>query len=162
MNHFLKSTALVISLLATSFVAADPLKSVLDVFVVLTETKDGETVETLIPSEEAEPGSVLEYVLTYTNESEGGLTGFNIKSPVPGNTEYIGESAVASIDAKFTVSIDGGETFETVPVMREVMKDGKKEKVVIPPSEYDMLAWKVADVLAPTKEMKMRYRVIIE
>ena len=141
---------------------AEGLKSVLEVFVVQQEEVDGEKVEKLIPSEEAEPGSTLEYILTYTNESEGPFTGLNIKMPIPSNTQYIGLTQKASVSAAFTVSIDDGETFESVPVKRTVVKEGKKEEIIIPPSEYDQVAWKVAEPILPGSDMTMTYRVIIE
>jgi uncharacterized repeat protein (TIGR01451 family) len=162
MKQLLKSALVALACIATPFAAADKLDSVLEVFVVLTDEKDGEKVETLVQAGEAEPGDVLEYVATYTNVSDGGLSGFNIKLPVPANTNFIAETANASVSSDFVVSIDGGKTFEETPVTREVVKNGKKETVVIPPEEYEVLAWKVADVLKPKTAMTMRYRVLIQ
>lgn len=162
MKQLLKSALVAIACIASPLVAADKLDSVLEVFVVLTEKQDGEEVETLVPAGEAEPGDVLEYVATYTNVSDGGLSGFNIKLPIPANTHFIADTANASVSSDFVVSIDGGKNFEATPVTREVVKNGKKETIVIPPEEYEVLAWKVSNALLPESAMTMRYRVLIQ
>lgn len=162
MKQLFRSVLLVAAVVSSGTVFADSLKSVLDVYLVVTEEKDGKKVETLVPSDEAEPGALLEYVLTYTNEGEDALTGFKIKSPIPSNTIFVGSTQKSSVKSDFTVSIDGGETFEQEPVKRTVVKDGKPEEIVIPPSEYNTLAWGVSEALEPQSAMTMRYRVIIQ
>ena len=141
---------------------ADPLESVLEVFLVSEEKVDDELVEKLVPVDSAEPGAVIEYVLTYTNTSEEPLTGFAIKTPIPASTAYVAESADADVKSDFRVSVDSGESFEAEPVTRIVIENGKSKEIVIPPSEYNALSWDVKKKLKAGKSMVMRYRVTID
>ena len=51
-------------------------------------------------------------------------------------------TAHTQTDADFTVSIDGGKTFENEPVKRLVVDEqGKKLERLIPPSEYTHVRW---------------------
>lgn len=141
-----------------------PLESLLDVYLVQTATdEDGNPFEQLLASAEAAPGEHLEYVLTYRNRGEQALQGFVIKNRIPENTQYLGDSNQASVEADFTVSIDFGVTFESVPVTRVVTDStGAERTIVIPPSQYTNLSWRVNESLAPGEEFVLRYRVVIE
>lgn len=157
---------LIALLFCASPVFADgPLDSQLDVYLIeQTFSDDGEVIkETRTPAAEAAPGSVLEYVLTYSNESDANLTGFVIKNAVPANTSYVGESDTSDINASFVVSIDHGTTWESEPVTR-IVKDaeGNEKEVTIPPNQYTNISWRVTDTLKPDSTMKMTYRAEID
>lgn len=149
--------------LSPTALAQEPLESLLEVFLVeQVQTEDG-VEESLIPASEAAPGSVLEYVLTYTNTGDQLLNGFVIKNPVPANTSYIGGSATVPDSAEFTVSIDHGATFETEPVVRVVTdENGNDREIVISPDQYNALQWVVQQPLSAEQAMSMRYRVTID
>lgn len=141
-----------------------PLVSVLDVYrVEVQELEGGDAEESLVPVEEAVPGDTLEYVLSYSNVGEQVLRGFVIKNKVPDNTQYVGESDSANIDAEFVVSIDYGATWETPPVTRVVTdSSGEQRTIVIPPEQYTNISWRVGGDLEPQGEFELRYRVVIQ
>lgn len=156
---------LCVAVLSFSFSAQaqGPLESVLEVFLVEQVSTGNGVEEKLVPVDQAEPGSTLEYVLTYKNISDQNLKGFVIKNPIPANTSYIGSSALSPKGAVFNVSIDYGSTYETAPVIR-IVKDenGKDKEIVIPPDQYNSLRWVMQDSLGEGDVMSMRYRVIID
>ncbi len=161
MVRYLRLTILFAAVILSPIAASEPLKSVLEAFLVVTEMKDGKEVEKLVAVEEAQPEATIEYVLTYTNVSTEALNGFAIKTPVPKNTRYQAGSASASVRSTFNVSVDEGASFEKEPVTRMIIENGKSKEIVIPPTEYDALAWDVSKKLKPKKSMVMRYRVTI-
>lgn len=143
--------------------AQGPLESLLEVFHVNQVATDEGIQETLVNADQAEPGSVLEYVLTYTNTGDGALSGFLVKNPIPANTRYLADSANASVSSEFMVSLDHGATFESEPVTR-IVKDenGDDKEIVIPADQYNAIRWKVDESLEAASTMTMRYRVVID
>jgi uncharacterized repeat protein (TIGR01451 family) len=154
-------TSLIFASLA--FAQDGPLESLLDVYRVdFQELADGTTVEVLIEAEEAAPGEMLEYVLTYRNTGEQVLRGFVIKNRVPENTSYLAESDSADIGAEFLVSIDYGITWEDVPVTRTVTdSSGNERTITIPAEQYTNISWVVNEDLEPENQFELRYRVTI-
>ncbi|KJF87477.1 DUF11 domain-containing protein [Photobacterium phosphoreum] len=116
----------------------DLLTSKMDAYVVETNKK-GE--EELVKAEKVYPKDKIEYKLTYTNNTEKPLKGLVITGPIPENTFYVADTSNTKIKSKFVVSIDGGKTFESEPVKREIMKDGKKVEIIIPPEKYTAVRW---------------------
>lgn len=160
----LKICLLTSLIFAASALAQDgPLESLLDVYRVdFQEIADGTTVEVLVEAEQAAPGEVLEYVLTYRNTGEQALRGFVIKNAVPQNTDYLGDSDSSDIGSDFLVSIDYGVTWESVPVIRVVTNsDGEEQTITIPPEQYTNISWKINEDLSPDNEFELRYRVVI-
>lgn len=148
---------------ATALAQDGPLESLLDVYRVdFQELADGTTVEVLVAAEQAIPGEMLEYVLTYRNTGEQVLRGFVIKNAVPQNTTYVGESNSANIGSEFLVSIDYGVTWEDVPVTRVVTNsEGEEQTIEIPPTQYTNISWAVNEDLSPENAFELRYRVTI-
>lgn len=152
-----------LNLFTSTALAQGPLESLLQVYLVeQVATEDG-VQETLVEVDEAEPGSILEYVLTYTNTSEEGLKGFVIKNPIPANTSYLADSATLPPGGNFQVSIDHGSSFESEPVVR-IVKDenGEDKEIVISPDQYNALQWVIEQPLEAGTEMSMSYRVTID
>jgi len=143
--------------------AQGPLESLLEVYLVKQVATDEGVQETLTEADEAEPGSTLEYVLTYTNTGDQGLSGFVVKNPVPANTSYLADSASSSVGSNFTVSIDFGATYESEPVTRTVKdENGNEKEIVIPADQYNSVRWVVEESLEAGSEMTMKYRVSID
>lgn len=143
-----------------SALAGDSLKSEIKALVV---TKDANGVEVATPAEEAAPGDVVEYQITYTNVGEEALSGLIVNGPMPQSTIYVGGSARVGSGDKLEVSIDGGDTWETEPVKR-MQKDasGKIVEVVIPATEYTNVRWISNDPIKPSASTMYSYRVTIE
>lgn len=139
--------------------AEGPLSSHMETFLVT----ENEGKETVAATEQASPGDVVEYRLTYRNTGDQPLSGLVITGPVPANTEYLEESADTKVDAAFTVSIDNGTSFLAEPVTREVKdKDGQTTNVTVPPSDYTQVRWQPKGSLAPDTEQQYRYRVKVQ
>lgn len=141
-----------------------PLESLLDVYLVQSVTADdGSEIEELVAAEEAAPGDTLEYVLSYRNRGEQALQGFVIKNRIPESTRYVGDSDQADVGSDYLVSIDYGVTWEDVPVTRTVTdSSGAERTIVIPPTQYTNISWRVNDSLPPGESFELRYRVTVE
>ncbi len=163
-----KIVCLVVMLTMFGAVWADaPLKSSLEQYVVEVTDAGEEVFRT---ADEEEPGTTIEYRLTLTHAGECekeelrdcALSGVMPAVPVPEGTYYLADSATAS-SALLEVSVDHGSNWETEPVTRTVVgDDGKKEEVVVPPSQYTNLRWSAADPLMPEEERRYRYRVRVK
>jgi len=97
-------------------------------FVV--ETEDDK--ETLKEASKVEPEQLVEYQMTYVNKGEASINGLTVVGPVPEGTEYVSDTANADVSSLLKVSIDGGKTFESEPVIRQETKSSGEvvEKVV--------------------------------
>ena len=111
---------------------------------LVTEAADG--TERLSVADVAEPGQVMEFRIAFTNAGEEPVEGVTVVDPVPANTRYLGDSHGADVDARFEVSIDGGESFEPEPVTRiETQADGTQREVVVGPEQYTHVRWLAAE-----------------
>ncbi len=145
MKNFVAAVILSVPLfgLSASYAQA-PVQGTMEAFVV--ELKDNK--EQLKAAESVEPNEVVEYRLTYTNSGGSNISGLTVVGPVPEGTSYLSDSASADVSATLLVSIDGGETFESEPVKREVVKsNGELVERVVPPEEYTHLQWKAKDAI---------------
>jgi len=120
--------------------AAAPIQGTMEAFLV--ELKDNK--ESLSLAENVEPNQLVEYQLTYVNKGDSNISGLSVVGPVPDGTSYVSNTANSDVDASLLVSIDGGKTFETEPVVRlETKKSGEVVERVIPASKYTHIKWKV-------------------
>ena len=145
--------------LAGSFASAtnEPLESRMEALVVQLDENGNERFE---PATTAEPGNIVEYRVHFKNVGDSTLSELRVNGPVPANTHYLADSARGATAADLLVSIDGGETFEPEPVVREIRgADGELREVVIPPERYTHLRWTSHTALAPTETLTYRYRV---
>lgn len=150
------------SLTLSSFSFAEektPLVSQMDAYLIEIN-KEGKEVRK--PADTVYPKDKIEYELTYTNVSDDQLNGLVITGPIPENTVYIGSTNNSDVDAQFVVSVDGGKTFESEPVKREVMKDGKKVEVIIPPEKYTAVRWIPKVPINAQEKQIFTYRIEVE
>lgn len=161
-NYVKKILFLFLSSLTVSFAGmADdksPLGSQMDAYVI--EVKDGKEVRK--PAKEVYPEDQIEYELTYTNKSDNQLNGLVITGPIPVNTVYLGNTNKTLVDSEFVVSVDGGKTFESEPVKREIIKDGKKIEVIVPPEKYTAVRWLPKEPIDPMEKQIFTYRIEVE
>lgn len=137
-----------------------PLKSAMAAFLI---TLDKEGNEVSSPTEEAEPGQVIEYRMAHTNIGKGPLRDLVIVGPVPSNTTYLAGTNKTKVAHEFTVSIDGGATWDKEPVKRMRRNEkGEEVEVIIPPSEYTHARWVVKSALAKGKQFEFSYRVQVD
>jgi len=115
------------------------------------------------PAQQTEPGQVLEYNLTYTNQMKKPLSGLVVSGPIPANTMYVGQSAKTGVPADLLVSIDGGATFEAEPVRRqERMPNGQMKTVIVPAEKYTNLRWNVKQPISGLGKQLYSYRVKVK
>lgn len=141
--------------------AKGPVTGEIQAYIV---TKDGDGQEKIEPAVETEPGQVMEFRIVFTNNGDSSVSGIKVVDPIPLNTRFIGDSHNADIEAEFEVSIDGGESFEPVPVKRfETQADGIQKEVIVPPEQYTHVRWVAAEELASAGgQHSFSYRVSVE
>lgn len=137
----------------------DLLTSEMDAYVVEINKKGKEE---LVKAEKVYPKDKIEYKLTYTNNSEKPLNGLVITGPIPENTFYVADTSNTKIKSNFVVSIDGGKTFESEPVKREIIKDGKKVEVIIPPEKYTAVRWMPLVPINAKEKQVFAYRIEVK
>lgn len=155
MKNFIAAVVVALPLIGfTTAFAEAPVQGTMEAFVVHLENSK----EKLKAAQDVEPNQIVEYRLTYTNKSKADISGLTVVGPVPEGTSYVSDTADADIAASLKVSIDGGETFESEPVTREVVKaNGEVIEKVIPSEEYTHLQW-IAQSAIEGKGGKQLYR----
>lgn len=140
MRKILLASLLTLPLFAAPNIHADaPIQGAMEAFIV--ELEDDK--EKLIAATEVEPNQLVEYQLTYVNKSESKIDGLTVVGPVPEGTAYVSDTANADVAADLLVSIDGGKTFESEPVVRlETKNSGEVVEKIVPPEQYTHLKWK--------------------
>ncbi len=135
-------------LLMSAAVWADaPLSSQMDSYLVTSQ--DGK--EVVDEAEQASPGNIVEYRLTYTNNGDQPLSGLVITGPVPANTVYLKDSAATQVSADFTLSIDNGDSFQPAPVPTTVTRySGQSKNVAVPSTHSTQVPCKATVILPPS------------
>lgn len=143
-----------VALLGTPAFAADgdQVAVTLRAFQVITAGKDVR----LVPTTQAQPGDVIEYQVTYHNAGQEPARQVKATLPVPeGGMSYLEGSASPGLQA----SLDGVH-FAEPPLKRDVVRNGRRQQVVVPPSEYRFLRWDLGDLGAgQSKTVNSRMRL---
>ncbi len=143
----LLATTLALLLLASA-TWAEPVQGAAQVTSVLQAwrvTVDAAGAETFADSRRAGPGEVLEYRLTYHNQTSSAVRNLQATLPVPAGTTYLDRSARPG---QCQASLDGTH-FQPVPLMRDQKApDGKVVRVPVPVAEYRYLRWAVPELKA--------------
>ncbi|MGQ7845574.1 hypothetical protein ACUNV4_13910 [Granulosicoccus sp. 3-233] len=129
-----------------------------------TVTVDADGKEIIQPTAEARPGELMEYRLIFVNNGKSEVSGMSIVDPIPANTTFVSDSANSNAESRFEVSVDGGRTFESEPVLRiETQADGSQKQVVIPPSQYTHVRWAAVETLdGEGGTQQYAYRVTVD
>lgn len=93
--------------------------------------------ETFASAHDARPGDVIEYVATYRNASKQPVKNLAATLPIPPDTEYVAGSAQPA-NAKAST---GEGSFHDMPLVRQVVRDGKTVEEQVPIREYRYLRW---------------------
>lgn len=158
-NNWFSKCLLVMSLLLASTVQAQ-VQSVMEMYLVTT---DAEGAEQFAKAETAQPGNVIEYRLAYRNEGDSAIYDITVTGPIPNDTQYLAASAKADIEHELKVSVDGGATWDNVPVLRtRELEDGSTVEVVIPPEQYTQIRWYTKGRLSEEAQQNFSYRVKIK
>ncbi len=145
MRHLIFASLMCLPLFGMSTGHADaPVQGTMQAFIV--EIDDNK--ESLKAATDVEPNQLVEYQLTYVNKGASNIDGLSVVGPVPEGTTYVSDTANADVAALLLVSIDGGKTFESEPVVRvETRSTGEVVEKVIPPSEYTHIKWKAESAI---------------
>jgi uncharacterized repeat protein (TIGR01451 family) len=119
------------------------------------ESVDGKTV--LKPAQVSKPGDVLEYRITYTNQTTSAVSHLVADLPIPAGTTLI---AGSELPAEALASTDG-VNFAPLPLTRmERQADGSERKVAVPIEQYRMLRWNLGTLGAgKSAQAQARMRV---
>lgn len=144
--------------LANAVAADAKVTSTLEAVQVI-QAEDG-TVD-YASAEEASPGAVIEYRLTYENVSDEPLDGFVISAKVPPQTIFTGEANGPSQDFLKEVRV-AGIGWATPPVYREITDDtGAVQRVLVGEHEYEGIRWKLSGSFPAGKKVSASYQVKI-
>lgn len=137
-------------------------KPVIDISVAqlkqVVDPKAGAPVR-FVPTQEAQPGDVIQYVLTYANKGDEPARDAVIDDPIPKGTTYLANSAGGE-GAEVTFSSDGGKTYASAPKLTYEVKlpNGGVEKRIATPSDYTHVRWTVKSV-APGATGSVSFKV---
>jgi uncharacterized repeat protein (TIGR01451 family) len=125
----------------------------------VVEERDGARRVKLVPTTEAQPGDVVQYVLTYANRGEEAARDAVIDDAIPRGTTYLADTA-AGEGAEITFSSDGGRTYApAVKLTYEIkLPNGVVEKRLATPSDYTHVRWTVKQV-APGASGTVSFKV---
>lgn len=129
------------------------LPSELKVFQI---TLDADSNEVATEVTEVKPGDIIEYRLTYTNNTGGDITQLKPVLPIPLQMFYLGEASPALSGASLSPIADD---FRQPPLTRQVtLPDGSQVNRTIPAEEYRRLQW-VVPALAAGESITLTARV---
>jgi uncharacterized repeat protein (TIGR01451 family) len=125
----------------------------------VVETRDGKQTVRLVPTAEAKPGDVVQYVLTYVNRGDQVARDAVIDDPIPKGTTYLANTA-AGEGAEIAFSNDGGKTYAPAVKLTYELKlpNGAVEKRVANPSDYTHVRWTLKSV-APGARGTVSFKV---
>ena len=146
--------------MASAVFAKGPVKGEVQAFIVSLSDDGSEMIKT---ADEAVPGEVMEFRIIFTNDGGESVSGIQVVDSIPENTRFINDSHNSDVQASFEVSIDGGQSYESVPVRRiETQQDGTQVEVVIPAEQYTHVRWLASEPLASDGgQQRFSYRVSI-
>lgn len=133
---------------ATPTATAKPASTVGATLSAMKVSLGADKKEVLSSADKVAPGDLLEYKVTYQNNSKTQLKQLTATLPLPVGTTYVAGSAkpagaMASVDDK---------SFAAMPLKRKVKKaDGTLEEQLVPLSEYRALRWKLGELAEKNK-----------
>ena len=122
----------------------EDLSAVLKAFKI-TINAEGSEVATEVT--EVKPGDIIEYRLTYQNETDGNLTQITPVLPIPLEMFYLESTASPELSGA-SISPNAND-FRKPPLTRQVtLPDGSQVNRVIPAQEYRRIQWLVPALAA--------------
>ena len=121
---------------------AAPVVALLSVARVVTGA-DGR--EQLLSADKVAPGDLLEYRVSYRNQSSGAVQQLLAVLPIPAGMHYL---PADKLPAGLQASRDG-KNFAAVPLKQRVrLADGRSEDQLVPMRDYRALRWSFAELPA--------------
>ncbi|UTW47439.1 hypothetical protein [Bacterioplanoides sp. SCSIO 12839] len=148
--------ALLLALLCLPAFALGQVTLETEAYKIVAQTNDDGTVsEQWIIAEEVVPGDKVGYRISYTNTGSVEATGIVINNPVPGNTEYIANSA-AGAASEITYSVDAGKNFARSAELT-VERDGLTTKARA--EDITHIRWTLPNAVAPLASGSVEFQV---
>lgn len=159
LGYEMKKIAIILAFLMSisSVNANDPISTTMTVFIV----KENGQLEQVIKTnqQQVKPGQMLEYVISYKNNTSMPLNIQSADAIVPNNTVFVESSNKTKEKADFLVSIDQGKTFEAPPVKRIKKVESKEIEYEVPVEQYTHVRWAGQPAIAAGSTQNYRYRV---
>jgi len=105
------------------------------------------------------PGDTLVLRIDYSNQGEAPAHNARVVDPIPEGTQLVPGSWTAP-GAEMSVSVDGGQTWQSFPVRRPVTQaDGTTVMKEVEPSAYTHVRWTAREPLAPGDVRSATFKV---
>lgn len=125
-------------------------------------TRQGDR-EVFSSAAKAAPQDIIEYRLTYANNSKDALRNVAVTDPIPTGTEYVHSTATAPNEGRVEFSIDEGKTFHAWPVRyKKVTKDGREVWAEASADMVTHIRWSIPGEFEPETEITFSYRAVIK
>ena len=148
--------ALLLALLCLPAFALGQVTLETEAYKIVAQTNDDGTVsEQWIIAEEVVPGDKVGYRISYTNTGSVEATGIVINNPVPGNTEYIANSATGAA-SEITYSVDAGKNFARSAELT-VERNGLTTKARA--EDITHIRWTLPNAVAPQASGSVEFQV---
>ena len=108
------------------------------------------------------PGEILQWSIISSNEGDGPAREYKTVGHIPAGTTFIAGSVTADKGSSVTYSIDGGQSFSTLPLVEEKQPDGTVKKVPAPTSMYTEVRYEWNDELAAGGKLAASYKVRVK
>ena len=114
---------------------------------------------TLDKVENVKPGDILDWQIVSSNGGNGPARDYKAVGHIPTGTVLVAGSAAGEGGSTVTYSIDGGQTFQTQPIVEEKQADGTVKRVPAPVSMYTEVRYEWSDALAAGGKLSASYKV---
>jgi uncharacterized repeat protein (TIGR01451 family) len=111
--------------------------------------------------ENVKPGEILDWQIVSSNDGNGPARDYKTVGHIPTGTVLVVGSAEGS-GSSVTYSIDGGQTFQTQPIIEEKQADGTVKRVPAPVSMYTEVRYEWSDALAAGGKLSASYKVRVK
>jgi uncharacterized repeat protein (TIGR01451 family) len=108
------------------------------------------------------PGEILQWSITSLNEGTAAARDYKAVGHIPKGTTFVAGSAAGENGSTVTYSIDGGKTFNALPIIEEKQTDGSVKQVPAPVSMYTEVRYEWSDALAAGSKLMASYKVRVK
>ena len=112
--------------------------------------------------ENVKPGEILDWQIVSSNDGNGPARDYKAVGHIPTGTVLVDGSAAGEAGSTVTYSIDGGQTFQTQPIIEEKQADGTVKRVPAPVSMYTEVRYEWSDALAAGGKLSASYKVRVK
>ena len=112
--------------------------------------------------ENVKPGEILDWQIVSSNDGNGPARDYKAVGHIPVGTVLVAGSAAGEAGSTVTYSIDGGQTFQTQPIIEEKQADGTVKRVPAPVSMYTEVRYEWSDALAAGGKLSASYKVRVK